>query len=326
MDIQISILDKYLERLHGSVDAFKVLTSSIARTMQGTSKEDIKAVEGVGGLERLCRVIGSAAFLENAMSDWGEDLLFLELWDELQSRTKKAQRNSSEDDPTVTGDLTVDDIANKTSMALTDGEEEGALFDEMGGGFRRLRKQVEEMVTSFTADTVKAELRPYLRIQTWSVDSDVHELGVSQELVPAMTQLNSLLSFLSRAMASVTFYRSCKSIASSLDNYLWDYLLMRSQFSLQGGLQFERDIAELQSCFAQYTTDNSISLKKLAESAKLLSLPEMKGEGQITLKEIVEPVFEDNDRARDTLAALGIRELGVNSARSILQRRVDVWT
>src|SRR5690606_12536031 len=156
-------------------------------------------------------------------------------------------------------------------------------------------------------------------IQTWSVDSDVHELGVSQELVPAMTQLNSLLSFLSRAMASVTFYRSCKSIASSLDNYLWDYLLMRSQFSLQGGLQFERDIAELQSCFAQYTTDNSISLKKLAESAKLLSLPEMKGEGQITLKEIVEPVFEDNDRARDTLAALGIRELGVNSARSILQ-------
>src|SRR5690606_8763208 len=113
----------------------------------------IKAVEGVGGLERLCRVVGSAAFLENAMSDWGEDLLFLELWDELQSRTRKAQRNSIEDDPTVTGDLTVDDIANKTSLTLADGEEDGALFDEMGGGFRRLRKQAEEMIAGFAADT-----------------------------------------------------------------------------------------------------------------------------------------------------------------------------
>src|SRR5690606_1246522 len=153
--------------------------------------------------------------------------LFLELWDELQSRTRKAQRNSIEDDPTVTGDLTVDDIANKTSLTLADGEEDGALFDEMGGGFRRSRKQAEEMMARSAADTAKTELTEDLKLQTWPIDTtEAHELGVSQVLVPAMAQLNHLLSVLSRAMASVTFYRSCKTIASSLDNYLWDYLIV----------------------------------------------------------------------------------------------------
>lgn len=77
MDIQIAILDQYHDRLQSSVEAFKVLSSSIARAVQGTSKEEVQSLSGVSGLERLCKVYGSAMFLENCMRDWNEDIVCL---------------------------------------------------------------------------------------------------------------------------------------------------------------------------------------------------------------------------------------------------------
>lgn len=75
IDIQINVLDQYHERLNSSAEAFKVLSSSIARAVQGTSKEDADALKGIPGLERLCRVYGSAMYLEGCMRDWGEDVV-----------------------------------------------------------------------------------------------------------------------------------------------------------------------------------------------------------------------------------------------------------
>lgn len=75
IDIQISILDQYHDRLQSSVEAFKMLSSSIARAVQGTSKEELQSLSGINGLERLCKVYGSAMFLENCMRDWGEDIV-----------------------------------------------------------------------------------------------------------------------------------------------------------------------------------------------------------------------------------------------------------
>lgn len=75
IDIQINILDQYHERLSSSAEAFKVLSSSIARAVQGTSKEEADALRGIPGLERLCRVYGSSMYLEGCMRDWGEDVV-----------------------------------------------------------------------------------------------------------------------------------------------------------------------------------------------------------------------------------------------------------
>jgi len=75
IDIQIAILDQYHDRLNSSVEAFRVLSSSIARAVQGTSKEEVQSLSGLGGLERLCKAYGSAMFMENCMRDWSEDIV-----------------------------------------------------------------------------------------------------------------------------------------------------------------------------------------------------------------------------------------------------------
>jgi hypothetical protein len=161
IDIQIAILDQYHDRLHSSVEAFKVLSSSIARAVQGTSKEEVASLSGLGGLERLCRVYGSAIFMENCMRDWGEDIFFLELWEDLQTR---AAKNSGNPGKEIAGDMNIRDVANLTSAAVVSGDDDGALFDETAGSYRGLRKRTEDMIAELVINTLKNELKPYTKM------------------------------------------------------------------------------------------------------------------------------------------------------------------
>jgi hypothetical protein len=60
IEIQAEILDQYQGRLTESLDAYRTITSSVARRVHGISREEKVKLEGVGGLDSLCRVFGSA--------------------------------------------------------------------------------------------------------------------------------------------------------------------------------------------------------------------------------------------------------------------------
>ena len=159
IDIQIAILDQYHDVLHSGVEKFKVMSSSIARAVQGMGKEEIASMSGLGGLERLCRVYGSAIFMESCMRDWGEDIFFLELWEDLQLRASKGNPGKA-----LAGDMNIQDVANVTSSAVVSGDDDGALFDETAGSYRQLRKMTEEMIAEQVIHAVREELKPYAKM------------------------------------------------------------------------------------------------------------------------------------------------------------------
>jgi hypothetical protein len=43
--------------------------------LHGVSKEQQAALEGVGGLESLCKVFGSAEYLITMLKDWSNDVV-----------------------------------------------------------------------------------------------------------------------------------------------------------------------------------------------------------------------------------------------------------
>lgn len=71
--IQLDILDGYHERLKGSLEAYQSMTSALGRTLHGATKEQLAALEGLGALETLCKVIGSADHIVNALTEWGDE-------------------------------------------------------------------------------------------------------------------------------------------------------------------------------------------------------------------------------------------------------------
>jgi hypothetical protein len=73
IDIQLAILDEYHDRLRGSLEAYQSLTSTVGRTLHGVTKEQLAALEGVGALETLCKVIGSSDHIVSTLKDWSNE-------------------------------------------------------------------------------------------------------------------------------------------------------------------------------------------------------------------------------------------------------------
>jgi hypothetical protein len=335
IDIQIAIFDQFHDRLHSALEAYLATTSAIARAVQGVSKEEQAQLQGLGGLERLCRVYGSADYLEKKMRDWSDDVFFLELWDELQFR---ARSRSGEK---LAGDMSVEKITGKTSSVIGSDADTGALFDETAGAYRKLRIKTEDIMQEALAHDIRQTLRPYGRINPWSslalesVPSS--SLSISSELDSAMQQLSSYLAFLSRALAQAPLKRLCRHLAGSIQTFLWDYVLMRHNFSTSGVAQFSRDLYAFWEVLDRYLGpgQGEAGMRKLRDAVGLLGLPikpqttqtEDGAQRSFTdygIWEVEKKLFRSNDSAREVLEELGLDALTEAEARSILERRLEL--
>lgn len=309
------------------------------------SKEDQAEVHGLGGLERLCRVYGSAEYLEKKMRDWSDDIFFLELWDELQDRARRNTGNKN-----LAGPMSVEDVAERTSSTVGSREDSGALFDETAGAYKRLRIRTEGIMQDALIRNLRESIRPYGRINPWSslsADSvSPSALSLTAELDATVQQLSSSLSFLSAALAPAPLRRITRQISLALQTFLWDHVLVRNTFSAWGIAQFTRDVSVLWEVVDRYLGDGQgeLGMMRLKEALVLLGLPAGDGapvdkeEGEIEdddeptrgaatalgLWEVEKRIFRSNESGREVLDELGLEVLSESDARSVLERRIDL--
>lgn len=274
MDIQIAIFDQFHARLHSSLEAYITMTSSIARQLHGISREDQSELQGVKGLDRLCRVFGSADYLERAMRDWSDDIFFLELWEELQSRANNSNRISKN-----LGSL--QEIQSKTSSAVGQDDSladthSGALFDETAEAYRRLRVRSESIIVETITYNVREALRPYTAIRTWAALSTSSAGGsISAELDPTLRLLTDYLTFLHKALGRVPLRRVTRQLCHSIQTFVWDQMLVKNSFSTAGAKQLKADIDALCAHIDRHAGAGQAErgMRRLFEAVALLSLP-----------------------------------------------------
>ncbi|KAL5334020.1 TIP-1 family-domain-containing protein [Aspergillus crustosus] len=348
IDIQITIFDQFHERLHSALEAYLAMTSTIGRTVQGTDGQ--ASVEGIAGLERLCRVFGSAEYLEKKMEDWSNDVFFVELWSELQERVKQ----NRDDGKNVAGSMSVADVASRTSPAIHTDQAQaespgGALFDETASAYRRLRMRSESIITSTLTDNVRSALKSYSRVSTWATISSHSAaanapLPPSADLAPAMRTLSTTISFLSRALGVAPLRRIVRQILLATQTYLWSNILLRNTFSISGAAQLASDIDHLCNVVdvalgsaAPLGGSKSI-IQKLHDGLFILNLhiqaPKADQQGEpatknkpdngLDLWNVEKRLFRDNESAREVLAELDIETLTETEARSVLEKRVEI--
>lgn len=312
------------------MEAYLSLNSSIARTVQGVSKEDQAEVQGLGGLERLCRVYGSAEYLEKKMRDWSDDIFFLELWEELQDR---ARRNKG--DKNLAGPMSVEDVVERTSSRVGSDEDSGALFDETAGAYKRLRIRTEGIMQDTLIHNMRESIRPYGRINPWSslsADSiSPASLSLTAELDATVQQLSSSLSFLSAALAPAPLRRITRQVSLAMQTFLWDHVLVRNTFSTSGIAQFTRDVSALWEVVDRYLGDGQgeLGMMRLKEALVLLGLPggeraADEEEEALGLWEVEQRIFRSNESGRQVLDELGLQVLSESDARTVLERRIDL--
>lgn len=358
IDVQIAVFDLFHKRLHQGLEAYLSMTSSVGRTVHGLSREDQAKLQGRDGLERLCRVFGSADYLQRAMRDWSDDVFFLELWQELQVRARDRDKVGS---ITKLGGL--HEIQQKTSAAVggddSDFEIQGALFDETAASYHGLRVRSEQIIVEMLTYNVREVLRTYGRVGTWaSLSSPSTGSSFSAELVPLMDLLEEYFEFLSKAVGRVPLRRLTRQVCHAIQGYIWDSVLIRHTFSTAGASQLSNDIQAVCVLIDRYVGAGQAQagMRKLLEGVTLISLP-VRGEIQrvqpsragefidevsaweetngdmdetrdqiapLALFEAERMVFKDNQSAREMLQRLGLEVVNENEARSLLQRRIEI--
>ena len=302
--------------------------------MQGASKEEQAELRGLGGLERLCRVYGSAEYLEKKMQDWSDDVFFLELWDELQDRARKNTTGKR-----LAGPMSLEDVADRTSSNVGTEEDTGALFDETAGAYRRLRIRTEGVIEEMLTYSVREALRPYSRINPWSSlssdsSSEPSSLALTAELDATVRLLDNTLSFLSKVLAQAPLRRLARQLALAMQTFLWDSILSRHSFSSSGAAQLTRDIETLWNVMDRYLGQGqgAMGMRKLREALILLTLPIATAESgaskqvreDIDLRGVERKLFKSNESGREILEELGLEILSESEARNVVQKRIEL--
>ncbi|KAK5995681.1 RAD50-interacting 1-like protein [Cladobotryum mycophilum] len=328
IDVQLDILDGYHDRLRGSLEMYQSLTSTIGRTLHGVTKEQQVALEGTGALETLCKVIGSADHIANTLMEWGDEEVFVVLWDQLHKRDSRGKRQSVPDVDADSGD-----IKGRTSTAVTEGDEDGAIFDETVAAYTSRRKAAEELLVGALVDSHAKAFRAYLQNVQWTtigetaVLDDPALLSITPELDEPLRILRTNFDFLSKALSTTSLRRVWHDALDKLQDMLWRGVLTRQSFTTVGAAQFAHDVGAIFSLVDHYIPGGSAALEVLREGLSLLNLPptveEGNTEGVVTLKDASDRAFKDNDEGRKVLEELGLVSLTPVNARQILQRRVE---
>ena len=285
--VQIEIFDQYHQRLFDSLSKYQMSSSSLGRTIQGDSQESAAEVSGLKGIEHLCRIYGSAEYLEKKMRDWSDDLFFIELYEELQDRVRGNRPGKA-----VAGPMSIEAVAERTSSTVAPGSaqnedednvtESGALFDETASAYRSLRIRTESILTEALTASLRETLKAYGRINPWSsLSAESFPTSTSSELDPFLQTVQSNLSLLSKTLARAPLRRIGRQICLAIQAVFWDNVLMYHTFSSGGISQFIRDVEVVWETLDRYLGSRQAvaGMRKLKDAMVLLSLPNEKRSG-----------------------------------------------
>lgn len=256
-DIQITILDKYHERLQESIAAFESKSSSLARSIGGISQEDLKRISGMDGLERLCRLYGSAEYTRASLDSWSQELFFLTLWDDicrLSAKNKKLDNQAQKS------------VENKPVHIPDTEEDEGTLFDEFIESFTNIRNRIFEMIKSLLKQELRTAMSDYFKSNDWKLESSPPS-GISSKLNNPIKRLSKQLDFMRRFHSPNDYKKLAKSFSADLERYMRNYVIQANMFSKFGAQQLAKDVSELWSNLQLY---QDASYRRLEQACILL--------------------------------------------------------
>ena len=184
INIQAEILDHYLGRLNDSLEIYQATTSAVGRTLHGVTREQQAALEGLGGLESLCKVFGSAEHMISMLREWSNEEVnvfdplskrminkipqfFVELWEELQNRAKTTNVKDN-----LAGSMTYAEVKDVTSDAVGS-ESEGSLFDVTINNYKSIQNKADNLIEQAIKYSFSTIFKQYLSKAQWTTIGDL---------------------------------------------------------------------------------------------------------------------------------------------------------
>ncbi|KAF8225806.1 hypothetical protein L208DRAFT_1425343 [Tricholoma matsutake] len=331
--VQLPLLNLYHGRISASLDAFETLSSAFVRAVPGAlnvslaGKEEgglhvdtSKLTGGVEGVQRLCKALLSAKYIEVSMEGWGEELFFLELW--AQITQDPFLRARAVDNPL---------LPNPTTQK---GElPRNTLFEELISQYRNIVRRAEDMIMQQLCGEVESALKAHFSMVTsTSPDQSVEQtddITLSRTLLPPIALLSSHLTFIRAILPWTTVTTVYRRVASRLaEHILQRQILYRGHFDLREGKSI---LAEcklwIETCHVALAGSLSGGQERIeAPWAKLLQagkLASAEGDMWNALLGVVFGTQSGEDWEVGMTQIVGSVELGRDEVARVLKRRVD---
>ena len=340
IDIQLPLLDSYLQRISSATDAFETLSFGLIRAVPGSlaggegGAGSARLTNGINGLQRLVRARVSASWMEATCKEWGEDVFFLDLWQEI--------REAAIADAGVR--LRCKNLLDHAaSSAASTHAHHGVIgiFDGLVTEFHGLSERIEGLIVKHVVREVQGELKSYLA-RRWDGSYEGEADSISPDLAGAITVFSALLGLVAKSLPAVAVNKLYRSIASQIQDLLITRSVLPKIWSERGGLQFLFDaesgwLSSAREALGSKVRRPENGLRKLLDAARLVSLPASTGSArpgdgarrdEITISKVVQVTWDDtNDAAfNEILMKLGIRELiGRKDVKAILRKRPECW-
>lgn len=273
--VQLTLLDSFIGKIRASTDAYEQLTSGFSG---GFPSVDMAGKEG---LQRLCRQLSGVANIHDKLRDWSDETFYIEL------------------DP-------------------VDGTD--ACFAQQLQEYSALRTRIEGLVAGHVEKDLIQELRPYSKLNTWKSDEiparQVASTSLtSPQLIKSYELTTSLFSYLCRVAAPSLVHRIYRKVAHRLDQFLWQSIVVKNQFSRRGALQLKRDVWELWAKFLPFVARPEQGMRKMSDVLVLLSDASDPVERKVLRRAEAATSVSD-------LRAAGIAELSMHETTTVLASKL----
>jgi hypothetical protein len=201
-------------------------------------------------ITNLCMLINSCHYVINTLTEWGDQMFFLEL------KYYEEFRDSS--------------VNEEKLLTL-----KGTIFTPIINKVKQFIKQMMDNLREFTMRAFKSTSNAYIykkRIISSNLLKNDAVLHVSSEFEDALSVLQDVIARTSSTLAEKMFYKYWKKLALLINDYLFRQLVLQQYFNYNGALQFAFDMKGLFSIFRSFSSTPENYFKDLKESLVVLTM------------------------------------------------------
>nr|CAG4650082.1 EOG090X04F1 [Sida crystallina] len=256
LDLQLDLLDEFRIRLLqlARQDAFLDIQLSTKTT------------------PNMCTILNTVAAIINALDDWSDSLLFLQLYSH-KIQTESVERQAAQ---AMNSSETIFLPSLRAQAQSNEDVAEGSVFEGIMALLKRMQEDLLRKVVEAVMLEVKAKSQPY-RLDKWAALPNP-EAYIQPSLSPtgsAMLQAVAFgLQWLQKSLASHLFRDAWQELAAQVNEFLLEELILQRQFNDGGTAQLCYDIQQnLIQLFSQFTKYPESYFRELKDACTLLRLP-----------------------------------------------------
>ncbi|XP_066597447.1 RAD50-interacting protein 1 isoform X1 [Prorops nasuta] len=250
-------------------------------------------------------ILNSFHYVANVLEEWGVTVHFLQL--QFYKKQYKA----------------VETAVNKGDNAVESiGEVEGSVFDESVALLRRLEKELIIEISNSVALDVRSKTRPYRTDKWFAMQSrkEIASLSVNSNGCPMFQELAARLQTLHTVLAMPLFNQAWKHLATILDKFLLEEVVLSNHFNTGGAEQLQYDIfRNLFPLFGLYVKKPELHFPLMKEACVLLNI--LVGSAMLLLETLK---TSDEETVKEVLADVGVYKMEPKTAVKVLEARTNI--